>query len=86
MYFDGETWDFKTSTYDNEDSLRQTIKDGRKADCIIFPLTKETIHIEANIKSAIGREYGNRMKDGSWIELPNVYYLSPNGLMEIWVK
>ena len=35
-YFDGQTWDFKTSTFKNEDSLRQTIKDGRKAQNIIF--------------------------------------------------
>ena len=32
VYFDNQTWDFKTSTFENEDSLRQTIKDGRKAD------------------------------------------------------
>ena len=86
VYFDGQTWDFKTSSFENEDSLRQTIKDGRKADNIVFPLTDETICHISDLKSAIGREFGNREKDGSWKELPNVYYLYDNALVGVWVK
>lgn len=35
-YFNGQTWDFKVSKSKKEDTLRQLIKEGRKADNIIF--------------------------------------------------
>jgi len=85
-YFDEQTWDFKTSTFNNEDSLRQTIKDGRKAQNIIFfsPFFLPD-HVEA-IRTAIGREYGSRVKDDTWKDLPNLYYLSENQMIEVWKK
>ena len=85
-YFDGQTWDFKTSSFTKEDSLRQTIKEGRKADNIIFLSSINSPSIITIIKRAIGREFGSRIKDESWKDLPNVYYLSQNQWTMIWHK
>lgn len=83
-YFDGQTWDFKTSKYQHEDSLRQTIKDGRKADNIVFLTNKED---QARvIQKVIHREIGMRIKDASWKFLPDIYYYSNNNLKAIWNK
>ena len=85
-YFDGETWDFKTSTFKNDDTLRHRIKDGRKADNVIFLSDDDSDSIISAIKAAGGREVGSRITDVSWIELPNIYYLSENQLILIWHK
>ena len=84
VFFDGQTWDFKTSSYSNDDSLRQAIKDGRKADNLIFIIT-ETRQAE-KIQRATDREVGNCQHDGSWIDLPNIYCLLRNSLIMIWTK
>lgn len=83
-YFDGQTWDFKITKSKNEDTLRQIFKDGRKADNIVFVVSEWNEIVR--IKSAIGREYGSRKENKSWVELPNVYYLLNNQLLDIWVK
>ena len=83
-YFDGQTWDFKVSSYENEDTLRQLIKDGRKADNIVFiDLFDNNLRI---IEKALNREKGMRMRDDSWIELPNIHVLSLRALMPVWIK
>lgn len=84
VYFDGKTWDFKTSTFQNEDSLRQTIKEGRKADNIIFIINKASDY--TMLGKAIKSEMGRRKKDGSWNELPNIYSWFQGNLDEIWIK
>ena len=84
VYFDGMTWDFKAPTYQNVESIRQLIKEGRKADNVIFVVScDDEISVVA---SAIGREYGNRKNGISWTELPDVYYLFDNQLSGIWIK
>ena len=83
-FFDGQTWDFKTSTFRNDDTLRHRIKDGRKADNTIFIVS--CFDDIDRIRSAIGREYGNRKKEASWNELPNVYYLLDKRLSPVWTK
>ena len=84
VYFNGQTWDFKTSTFKNEDSLRHTIKEGRKADAIILIVnTREDFRL---IGSAIKSEIGRRTADGSWIELPDVYGWFQGELEQIWNK
>ena len=83
-YFEGKTWDFKTSSFKNDDSLRQTIKDGRKADNLIL-LVHEVKHIE-KIQRAIEREVGKRLADDSWTELPNIYCLLGDRLTAVWKK
>ena len=84
VYFDGRTWDFKTSTFKNEDSLRQTIKDGRKADGIIFIVNKEDDF--SMIIKAIKSEIGRREKDGTWVELPDVFAWFQGEIREVWNK
>ena len=84
VYFDGQTWDFKTSTFKNEDSLRQTIKEGRKADCIILIVnTHEDFQM---IDKALKSEIGRRINDSSWKELPDVYGWFQGNLKEVWIK
>lgn len=79
-YFDGKTWDFKTSSFTNEDTLRHRIKDGRKADNVIFITPDNMATTIDAIKNSFGREKGSRMADGSWKELPDIYYLFQNQL------
>ena len=85
-YFDGQTWDFKTSAFKNEDSLRQTIKDGRKAQNLIFFSPRMIPNDIEVLKTAVGREYGSRVKDDTWKDLPNLYYLSEYQMIEVWRK
>ena len=85
-YFDGQTWDFKTSAYKNDNTLRHRIKDGRKADNVIFISSEYKHENMLAIQSAIGREYGSRLIDGTWKELPKIYYLDENHLVAIWEK
>ena len=84
VYFDGQTWDFKAPTYQNVDSLRQLIKESRKADNVIFVVScfNDTLVVH----SARGRECGRRKDNATLYELPNVYYLLENQLTEIWIK
>ena len=84
-YFEGQTWDFKTSTFKNEDSLRHAIKDGRKADNIIFIVNSEEREIEM-IEKAIKSEIGRRKKDNAWLELPDVYVLVQGEIVAVWNK
>ena len=83
-YFDGHTWDFKTSTFTNEDTLRHRIKNGRKADNVIF-ITNNQENVNT-IKKDVNRELGKRKEDGSWMELPNVFALMNLDLIPVWVK
>ena len=84
-YFDGRTWDFKAPEFNNNvDSLRQLIKDGRKADNTVFIVRNES-HVEM-IKEALSREIGRHKKDGLWRSLPNIYYMINNQLTCIWEK
>ena len=84
VYFDGQTWDFKTSTFANEDTLRHRIREGRKADNVIL-ITQEARNID-RIQNAVKSEYGMRKKDCSWKELPNVFCLYMGYLTAIWEK
>ena len=83
-YFDGQTWDFKTSSFTNEDTLRHRIKNGRKADNVII-ITDEIEKIKI-IEKVINRELGMRRKDDSWKELPDVFAYFRKGLVPIWEK
>ena len=83
-YFDGQTWDFKTSSFKNEDTIRHRIRDGRKADNVIFITKKEGD--QKVVEKAVYREAGMRKKDGSWKDLPNVYTFNEKRLFAIWKK
>ena len=84
MYFDGQTWDFKTSLYRNEDTIRQLFKEGRKADNVIFIIADN--NQKSMVKNAVEREVGRMKKLGTWRELPDVYCLIDNELVLIWKK
>lgn len=83
-YFDGRTWDFKKSKSQKEDTLRQMIKDGRKAENVVFIINN--YDYTTLIIKAIKSEIGMRKRNGSWKELPNIYILLGNRLEAIWVK
>ena len=83
-YFDGQTWDFKAPKSFNNESIRQMIRNGRKADNVVFVIAKPEYILE--IQTAIGREYGNRLKDGSWSDLPDVFGVMEGALFLIWRK
>ena len=83
-YFDGQTWDFKISRSRKEDTLRQLIKDGRKADNLIFITNNE--QFVSRVRHSIEREIGRRAKNGNWKELPNTFYLIDRCLYLIWSK
>lgn len=84
VYFDGQTWDFKAPSYQNVESVRQLIREGRKADNVIF-VVSNTSDLTA-VVSASGREYGFRKANKTWQDMPNVYYLLDNQLCEVMVK
>ena len=83
-YFDGQTWDFKTSSFTNEDTLRHRIKNGRKADNVII-ITNEIEKVKI-IEKVINRELGMRKKDNSWKELPDVFAYFRKVIVPIWEK
>ena len=83
-YFDGRTWDFKVSKSRKEDTLRQLIKDGRKADNLVFITDNESQIIR--IQHALERELGRRINSGTWLELPDTYCLFNRVLIKIWSK
>ena len=67
-FFDGQTWDFKAPEFKNNvDSLRQLIKDGRKADNVIF-IAKNTGNLKL-LREALFREIGRQKKNGLWFEI-----------------
>jgi hypothetical protein len=84
VYFDGMTWDFKETETENIDTIRQLIKDGRKANNVIFVGAGDE-EIKA-IGIAMEREFGRKLKDGSWMELPNLYCLKQLSLFSFWKK
>ena len=84
-YFDGQTWDFKAPEFQNNvDSLRQLIKDGRKASNVIF-IAKNPSNIRL-LREALFREIGRQKKNGLWLELPNIYYMLNNSCKCLWKK
>lgn len=84
VYFDGQTWDFKAPLYNKVESIRKLIKDGRKADNIIFIVSdKQNVDM---IRMALNIEVRTQMKSGSWIELPDIFYLMEGQLISVWQK
>lgn len=85
MNFDGKTWDTKYINDANENTIRTYIKDGRKADCVIFYWDKNSKMEE--LKSAVGRSIGYFKKEDKIKEMPNVYYINKEGeLKPIYTK
>ncbi|MCC8071905.1 MAG: hypothetical protein LIO90_08915 [Bacteroidales bacterium] len=78
MEFDGLTWDVKYIPTANEETIRKYIRDGRKADCVIFYAGHK--NRKADIASAYHRELGraNKQRGG----LPKIYFINTEGILE----
>ncbi len=73
--FDGQTWDIKSIIKANEDTIRQYIKDARKAQNVIF-YSGDFVKTD-QIKSAIEREIGRYKSMNRDISiLPNIYMIN----------
>ena len=80
--FDKQTWDIKFITHANETTIRNHIKDARKADNAIF--FWDANDKLAVLSSAINREVG-RLAKGQINRLPNIYYIDESGLLvSLW--
>ena len=81
LLFNGETWDVKYIN-GNVETIRKAIKDGRKADNVIF--YAEDFIREKDVKDAIEREVGKYNSIGkNTNELPNVYMFDGEKLVRI---
>ena len=82
VYFDNKTWDIKFITNANETTIRNHIKDARKADNAIF--FWDANDKLAVLSSAVNREVG-RLAKGQISRLPDIYYIDENGLLvSLW--
>lgn len=85
LRFDDATWDIKYIAISNEETIRQAIKDGRKADNVIFYWDGED-RTDA-LKSATARTIGRYVKLNRLYELPNIYYIDKDGdLVNLFYK
>ena len=82
--FDGLTWDIKTITNANEETIRTYIKDARKADNALF-YWKDNDKLPLLV-SAIGRSAGYFRKKDRLHEMPNVYFMDRGVLKLLWSK
>jgi len=82
--FDKKTWDIKYIEHSNEGTIRDAIRDARKADNAIFYFTDESKFLLLN--SAVNREAGRFLK-GQTDKLPDIYYIDKSGLLKLlWKK
>ena len=83
--FDGQTWDIKYIDNANEQTIRNHIKDGRKADNVLFYFTPDD-YKNILIDNAIKREVGRFLKRQIY-KLPNIYVIDEiNFLKMLWKK
>jgi len=82
--FDNQTWDIKYIDKANEQTIRNHIKDARKADNVLFYLTQEDKYIL--LDNAIKREVGRFLKRQIY-RLPDIYIIDKkNHLKMLWKK
>lgn len=84
-FFDGQTWDIKSIKTANENSIREHIRNGRKADNVIFFFNGD---IEVNkFKEYVWNEIRYRQSKGKVQTLPNIYFINEKGnLIQYWNK
>ena len=83
--FDEQKWDIKYIEVANVQTIRNHIKDARKADNVIFYFTIDNQY--DNMINAIVRETGRFEKLNRIDELPDVYYISNGKQLDlIWGK
>ena len=82
--FDGRTWDIKYINFSNEQTIRNHIKDARKADNAIFYFTNDEKYLL--LCSAVEREVGRYMK-GQIKYLPDIHVIDKSELLfSLWEK
>ncbi|MDR3187913.1 MAG: hypothetical protein LBT94_01845 [Prevotellaceae bacterium] len=83
--FDNQTWDIKYVENAAEHRMRDTIREARKADNVIFYFTQESKYLLLN--SAMEREVGRFLK-GQVSNLPDIYFIDhKSGLLKpLWEK
>jgi hypothetical protein len=84
LRFDGQTWDVKYLRTNKEETVRKTIRDGRKADNIIFYWDGESKLTP--LHDAIIREAGRFMHAGRLHTLPRIYYMDADGNLKLFWK
>jgi hypothetical protein len=83
--FDNQTWDIKFIDNANEETIRNYIKDARKAGNAIF-YWNENDKLE-KLKRAIERSVGYFRSKNALETMPDIYYMDKNGLLKlIWKK
>jgi hypothetical protein len=83
--FDNQTWDIKYVENAAEHRMRNTIREARKADNAIFYFQSDSQY--DTLISSIRREVGKFMNNNQIDQLPDIYYINKNGLLELlWEK
>jgi hypothetical protein len=85
VLFDGKTWDIKYIEKASEHTVRDYIRDARKADNAIFYFLDGNKY--AVLESAVLRETGRFIKNGRINELPDIYYINNERILKrLWSK
>jgi hypothetical protein len=79
--FDDKTWDIKFINEANENSIRQAVKNARKADNAIFYWNKDD-KLEM-LEHAIHRSVGYFKSKNKIDTMPDVYYMDESGLLKL---
>jgi len=83
--FDNQTWDIKLIDNANEETIRNYIKDARKAENAIF-YWNENDKLE-DLKNAVVRSIGYFKNKNKLNTMPNIYYVSKDGVLKsIFIK
>jgi len=77
--FDGLTWDIKYINFANCDTIRKYIRNGRKADNVVFYWDSAVNRI-ADLKVAVARSVG-QVKNRTY-SLPGIWYLNETGILK----
>ena len=81
--FDNKTWDIKYIDHSNEDTIRATIKNARKADNAIYYFKQEGKY--QLLKNATDREVGRFLKRQT-STLPDIYFIDKHGFLKLFWK
>ncbi|GHV10386.1 hypothetical protein FACS1894162_4180 [Bacteroidia bacterium] len=84
LRFDSQTWDIKFIEQANEETIRKSIRDARKADNAILYYTSSEKYLL--LDNAIIREIGKFTKENRINELPNIYFIDHGNLKLFWKK
>jgi len=80
--FDGQTWDIKYIDKANEETIRSSIKDARKAENAIFYW--DTKNKMDELKNSIIRSIGYFKSKNALETMPNIYYIeNKSGLLKL---